>query len=78
MDIAELIIKADFAKTKTEARRMIEDGTIRFNRNTDKEVCVEDKFAQIFFIDQDWLLLEFADSGGSESRQKLTIVEKMK
>lgn len=55
VDLAEQIVKADFAKTKSEARRLIKQGGIRID-----DRIVKDPFARLAADNNGWILIEHA------------------
>jgi len=55
MEVAELLVRAGLVKSKTEARKSIENGGIRVN-----DIKVVDKFARMCFnsTNDQWFLVE--------------------
>lgn len=53
VDVAELLVKVGFCKTKSEARRHIEGGAIKLHNTK-----VTDPFAQLGIVDNKWVLVE--------------------
>jgi len=55
VDLADIVVNAGFAKTKSEARRHIDQGGIRLNDT----VIVTNKFARLAFSNETgWLLYD--------------------
>lgn len=54
-DLAEIIVQAKFAKSKTEARKFIKQGAIRINDDV-----VKDPFARLAEVEGKILLLQNA------------------
>jgi hypothetical protein len=55
MDLAEVIVLAQFAKSKTQARKLIQQRAIRLN-----DVVVSDSFARLFFHETTgWILIQW-------------------
>lgn len=53
MDIAEMIVAADMARSSTHARRLIKDGAIRLNG-----ITIKDPFARVAVLNGEMLILE--------------------
>lgn len=52
-DIAEMLVAAGFAKTKSEARRAVEQGGVRLNH-----IKVTDPFARVAVVGDEFFILE--------------------
>ena len=55
VDLSEQCVRVGFAKTKSEARRLIKQGGIRID-----DRVVKDPFARLAADDNDWILIEHA------------------
>lgn len=53
MDIADVLVHANFAKTKSEARRQVEQGAVKI-----EGITVTDKFARLIKKDLEFILLQ--------------------
>lgn len=53
MDIAEMLVAAGFAKTKSEARRAVEQGGVRLN-----DIKITDPFARVAVVGNEVFILE--------------------
>ena len=53
MDIADMLVAAGFAKSKTEARRLVKDGAIKI-----QDIKVTDPFARVAVVGDGVFILE--------------------
>ena len=53
MDIADMLVAAGFAKSKTEARRLVKDGAIKI-----QDIKVTDPFARVAVVGDEVFILE--------------------
>lgn len=53
MDIAEMLVAAGFTKTKSEARRAVEQGGVRLN-----DIKITDPFARVAVVGNEVFILE--------------------
>lgn len=53
MDIADMIVAAEMASTKTAARRLVKEGAIRLNG-----IIIKDQFARVAVVNGEMFILE--------------------
>jgi tyrosyl-tRNA synthetase len=58
MDIAEMLVSAGLAPTRTAARRSVKDGAIRLNG-----IQIKDQFARVAVLDGQMFILENVGQG---------------